>query len=299
MPAAKDPKRYEELQRMLAQRNKGNKYHFGKHHSEDAKRKMALARIGKPSYNKGKHGLHVGWNKGLTKETDERVKKISLAHKGRPKSEEQKRNLSIAKKGKPNPKCSETKKRLFADGKLVAPNKGKKFSLEWRKKLSETRKQDKYIASSKINLQKIDSKKNWQNPIYREKVIRNSRKAMTIKPNKPEKFIDSIIQTNFPNEWHLNVHGDTVLNGKVPDWINCNGQKKVILFNGIYWHLWKQQKENPELTKEMVEERERKSYNELGFDVLHIWEDDIKDIEQVKQKIDEFIGANHECQKTS
>ena len=32
-------------------------------------------------WNKGKKGVQVGWNKGLTKETDERVKKISESHK--------------------------------------------------------------------------------------------------------------------------------------------------------------------------------------------------------------------------
>lgn len=60
-----------------------------------------------PGFN-GKHG-HVAWNKGLTKETDERVKKISETYrkniesgkiviKGHKHTEESKQKLSIARK---------------------------------------------------------------------------------------------------------------------------------------------------------------------------------------------------------
>ena len=41
-------------------------------------------------------------------------------------SEEHKRNISLAKIGKPNKKCSETKKKLYSEGKLKIWNKGLK-----------------------------------------------------------------------------------------------------------------------------------------------------------------------------
>ncbi len=70
-------------------KEKDSKSHLGKKHSEEAKRKM--------------HG-RIPWNKGLTVETDERVRKcgekISLTLKGRPESEETKIKISQTLKGR-------------------------------------------------------------------------------------------------------------------------------------------------------------------------------------------------------
>ena len=64
---------------------------YGKKHSEETKRKQALKRIGK-----------IPWNKGLTKETDERVLKYSISgsktQKGRPLTEKQIAGLIKRKK---------------------------------------------------------------------------------------------------------------------------------------------------------------------------------------------------------
>ena len=53
----------------------------GKKHTEETKQKMRQSKLGNKNPNYGKHT----WNKGLTKETDERVKQVSksvtLAHK--------------------------------------------------------------------------------------------------------------------------------------------------------------------------------------------------------------------------
>jgi len=66
------------------------------------------------------------------------------------------------------------------------------------------------------------------------------------------------------------------------------GQKKVIEFNGIYWHLWRYQKNEPYLTKEMVESCERIPYKKVGFDVMFIWEDELKDEMGLINKIKGF-----------
>lgn len=69
-------------------------------------------------YNKGKKRLQVAWNRGLTKETDERIKKISLKRLNTLR----KNPVILKEMGK---KESKTKKRLFKEGKLTAHNKGK------------------------------------------------------------------------------------------------------------------------------------------------------------------------------
>jgi group I intron endonuclease len=47
----------------------------GKHHSKESNDKNRCAHMGVIPANKGKKGLQIAWNKGLTKETDERVRK--------------------------------------------------------------------------------------------------------------------------------------------------------------------------------------------------------------------------------
>jgi|SRR3990172_1159117 len=184
-------------------------------------------------------------------------------------------------------------KRLWKENreKIMLSQRGKKRSLETRLKMSKSMKgyrksiqHKRNISIAKKGIPNYKLKQRWQDPDFGKRFM----SFQHVKPNKPEQFIDSILQSNFHNEWKLNVKGETILNGKVPDWINCNGQKKVILFNGIYWHLWRFQKNNPDLTKQRVEERERNPYEELGFSVLHIWEDELINTEQIIQKINEF-----------
>jgi len=82
----------EEHKRSLSMALKGKPSNFkGKHHSEEAKRKIKIARKGK-------------------KQTEETIKKRVLMLRGKKRSEEQKRNISESKKGKK--RSEETKKKI-------------------------------------------------------------------------------------------------------------------------------------------------------------------------------------------
>ena len=90
----------------------------GKHHSEESKQKMKLAKLGKHYINISlakKGDKHPNFGKHHSEETK---RKLSLAHKGVPLSEEHKKNLSFAHIG------------------LPIWNKGKKWGKELRDKLS-------------------------------------------------------------------------------------------------------------------------------------------------------------------
>ena len=65
---------------------------------------------GKP-WNKGKKGVQIGWNKGLTKETNESLARVSKH-------------------------TSETRKRLFKEGKLICALKGTRLSEERKRRQS-------------------------------------------------------------------------------------------------------------------------------------------------------------------
>jgi len=205
------------------------------------------------------------------------INRIKLAHVGKKLTKEHRKKLEK------NIDEKEILRLYTIEGKNI-PEIARNFNVNVSTIMNRLDKHIKRRSQSEI------SKVLWQDPEYREKTMRAFIKACQIKPNKKEQLIDSMIQSKFPNQYKLNVHGNTILNGRIPDFINCNGQKKVINFNGIYWHLWRLQKKNPELTKEIIEEKERKPYNELGFKVLFIWEDELNDEANVINKIKNFIG---------
>ena len=59
-----------------------DKYLKGKKASTETRKKQSLAKIGITPWNKGKKGLQTAWNKGLTKETSESLKRLSEQRKG-------------------------------------------------------------------------------------------------------------------------------------------------------------------------------------------------------------------------
>lgn len=51
----------------------------GKKHTEERKKNISKSVIGREPWNKGKIGLPSSWNKGLTKDTDERVRSYCIS----------------------------------------------------------------------------------------------------------------------------------------------------------------------------------------------------------------------------
>ena len=96
----------------------------------------------------------IAWNKGLTKETDERVKKISESKMGHYCSEETKEKLRQANIGKKMPEyvrkkiivsligrpCSEETRRKISEAQKGISRKGHPHTKESKRKISEARK---------------------------------------------------------------------------------------------------------------------------------------------------------------
>ena len=137
-------------------------------------------------WNKDKKGLQVAWNKGLTKETDKRVKVMSEKHKGQKRSKEAKQRMSIAQTGKIHTKEHNRNISDKLKGKeksdihrrnISKANEGKCLSKEIRDKIRDTLK-GKYVGENHPNWQggitpkntKIrnsDEYKDWRDIIYK------------------------------------------------------------------------------------------------------------------------------------
>lgn len=196
--------------------NKGKKFpkelypNFGnrnKKMSEETKKKMRQNHRD----NSGKRNPMYGkpsWNKGVTKETDNRIKRGDF-------SKEHKRKIGEAHKGKKHSKeqikkLSQTRKRKFASGELINPMLGKKrpdFSkfcrerkgrnyeeLYGKEKAEKMKKRLRELKQSEErNKKRSESMKRWHKEIGFSKETRKKISERTKGENNPmygKKWID-------------------------------------------------------------------------------------------------------------
>jgi hypothetical protein len=173
--------------------------------------------------------------------------------------------------GKPNPGASKPGSLNHMYGRIgeLAPMYGKKGELAPMTGVIRTPEQR---MGTSIGLKKL-----WQNKEYKEKQIKKLGKALHIHPNKPETIILNLLEELYPGQWKFTGDFSFVINGKNPDFVNCNGQKKIIEFFGDYWHKG----ENPE--------DRRAIFSPFGYDTLIIWGRELKNISRIKFKIHCFM----------
>ena len=145
--------------------------------------------------------------------------------------------------------------------------------LNFIKKISFTTKE---ALRDPVKRKKIsdNSKAMWRNPLCQE----NLRKGFSTKPNREELFLGKILDEMYPKQWKYTGDFSFMIGGKCPDFVNCNGQKKIIEYNGTYWHK-----------NDIPGERER-LFAEFGYDTLIIWDVEIKCIDSLKSKIERFCN---------
>ncbi len=77
--------------------------------------------------------------------------------------------------------------------------------------------------------------------------------------------------------------GEVVIGRFNPDFINVNGQKKLVEMFGNYWHSDKQVR-----CYEQTEEGRKKYFATYGFKTLIIWEHELKDLNAVEERVRRF-----------
>lgn len=157
---------------------------------------------------------------------------------------------------------------------------GKTHNAETRKRLSVSHKGVPLSEKHRASIGKA-SKRVWARISAEKKNewMGNIRKGLQCFPNKPESTILSILDSIYPNEWKFVGDGQVIICGKNPDFININGQKKIIELFGDYWHRG----QNPQDRIDV--------FKPFGYDTLVIWERELKQIESVVDKIREFAEA--------
>ena len=99
-------------------------------------------------------------------------------------------------------------------------------------------------------------------------------------PNKPEKFLNKLLNVLFPKEYKFVGNGKVIIGEFCPDFINCNGQKKIIELYGDYWHR------TPKFGKR--NKRRLQTYIKYGYKTLIVWEHELKDLVTLNTKIINF-----------
>lgn len=192
--------------------------------------------------------LHLGQPSPMAGKhhSEESRRKMSESHKGIPLSEEHVNNRTKSRTRNGYRHSAETLR------KIGMGNKGKIVSEEARRKNSES------------------CKRVWQNPEHAKKcLVFNS-------PNKQEIKLMNILNSMYPGEWKFVGDGQVIIDGKCPDFINVNGQKKIIELYGERWH-------------EEHEVQERINiFKPFGYETLIIWVKELQNAKKIKPLLESF-----------
>lgn len=193
--------------------------------------------------NEKNRQAHLGKQGSMTDRhhTEKSKKQMSESHTGVPLAEEHKKNIGLAQIGR------------------VGPMKGKTSPMKGRRHTKEANEKNR---KSQLKL--------WENPEHvRKCLVFNS-------PNKTELKLESILDKLYLGEYKFVGNGQVVIDGKTPDFINVNGQKKIIELWGDYWH----KDQNPQDRMDI--------FTPYGYKTLVIWERELKNFQRLKAKIVNF-----------
>lgn len=121
----------------------------------------------------------------------------------------------------------------------------------------------------------------WQDKGFREK----QRISRAMKPNKAEISLYNIIERIYPGEYKYTGDFSFSIDGLSPDFVNCNGQKKIIELFGRYWH------EKSKDRYRYTAKGRKEAFAKFGYTTLIIWDDELSNIKKLKEKLETFHNA--------
>jgi len=245
---------------------------YGKHHTKEARKKIAESKKGKRPWNKGKHCSEETKKKIRENHADVRGNNNPMHDKHHTK--ESKRRISDAMSGENHPMYGkhlsiETRK------KIGEKSRNRPCSEETKRKISKINKGKHYSPSTELKKGNTLNKGRSLSEKTKEK-LREARKHQRIPKHhtKPELIFEHICKTyNLPFKYVGDGKfwiGKPSLN---PDFIESNGKKIAIEVFGDYWH-------NPLLNKNIREiatlSFRKKILEKYGWELIVFWENELK-----------------------
>ena len=213
--------------------------------------------------------------KEYLKQHPEAHQRTAIHVRGKKLSEEARAKIAASKKGK-------TWEEIYGVEKAVELRKKMSVRLKGEGNPNYGKKRPGYVREAL-------SRRHKGVPLakeHKEKIMRNSLAAVAKKPNKLETRVMRIIeQSKLPVCYTGN--GKLIIGGLCPDFAAIKTKKLIEIF-GDYWHsdkITKNRWKSTEFGKKAV-------YAQLGFDVLILWESEIKEMsdEDLKRCIEDFLG---------
>ena len=212
---------------------------------------------------------HIPWNKNIPCKEGVRIK-ISKAKTGKQLSEAHKNKIGLANKGKKL--TLQTRKKLqikLLGNKNGRGNKGKIMSSGQKEKLRKINLGKKSSEETKRKIRKA-LKGRQLTPTHLHNILTFRS------PNKSELLLNRILKTTFPHEWKFVGNGKVSIEGKNPDFININGRKLIIDLFGKHWH------------EESEVEPRKELFAKYGYKTLILWDYELKNEVVIINKVKNF-----------
>jgi len=264
-------------------------------YSEESKNKMSLASY--QNYTSGKRdrgiGRKVNWSEKGMESLKVQGKRLGDSNVGRKHTVESTEKRAVKIRGK-------SYEELMGEERAKELKEDRKRCFDWVKEQGKVMEnalrgsaRAKYLMDNDIEYREryCEMRKQvWANKSDedRAKHISNSIKASHVFPNKVEQYIMSVLDFAFPNEWKYVGSGEVIIGRMNPDFINTNGQKKVIEVFGDYWHS----EEVVGRDKKHEEQHRIDRFKDYGFQALILWETDIyNNMTKVRKRLLAFAGG--------
>jgi len=122
---------------------------------------------------------------------------------------------------------------------------------------------------------------------YKQKRKDHLLKIRYSHPSKQEVTIAELMESNFPGEWKHIKKNFVKIAGYNPDFVNARGKKKLIEYNGCYYHCCQSCGYDDRDDIRCQDSEKQKAYKENGYECLVLWEHDKED--EVIEKVENFI----------
>lgn len=163
--------------------------------------------------------------------------------------------------------------------------RGKKFTKKHKENLSKsvTEKIKRgefvnhwFLPGNEERREKIGShsKEVWGNYTEEERDNRTHKISVSLneRPTKPERtFMEFCKRNNLMFKY--NGDNKICVNGFYPDFISCSNEKVALDIFGRYWH-----EKRKNLPERATEDYRRKKFEEYGWKLIVIWEDELKEL---------------------